>query len=252
MTPQLVNIEDLQIVSIRQPDPSVVSDYAEAMEEGAKFPPIKVYQQGETLFCADGAHRVSAASTVGFVTIEAEIQSGTHADALRYALKANCAHGHRRTNADKRKAVEVAFKSRNELGLPDNPSDRVIADLCGVSVPLAGKIREQLSTVDSSLNGPRAGADGKVRQSVTQASDGGEESGEDAGEVEAPRKRTEPDPAAVDALGDCMDAKDTALDRIRYIGARGDEATGKDRKAIKAILRGIHVEAWKICDGSRD
>jgi hypothetical protein len=89
-----------------------------------------------------------------------------------------------------------------------------------VSITLVGKIREQVSTVDTCLSGARTGADGKTYPSVAPQ-DGGEESGEDAGDKEEPRKRTEPDPAAVDALGDCMDAKATALDRIQRELAQG-------------------------------
>ena len=71
----------------------------------------------------------------------------------------NATHGQRRTNADKRKAVETALLDREWGG----KSDREIAGLCAVSDPFVGKVRRdmeadgRLQTVSS-----RIGADGRT------------------------------------------------------------------------------------------
>lgn len=52
---------------------------------------------------------------------------------LKHALGANAAHGHQRTNADKRRCVEIAL--REFAGM----SNRAIADMCGVSADLVDR-----------------------------------------------------------------------------------------------------------------
>lgn len=73
-------------------------------------------------------------------------------DALKHALAANIQHGQRRTNADKRRCVEVALVEFSTL------SSRAIAELCGVSHRFVDGIRPQVATVATST---RIGRDGK-------------------------------------------------------------------------------------------
>lgn len=61
---------------------------------------------------------------------------GGRIDALKAALSANAAHGIRRGNADKRRAVEIALREFPKL------SSRMIAELCGVSDKTVGTVRE--------------------------------------------------------------------------------------------------------------
>lgn len=137
-----------------------VSDYAERMKDGDKFPPVDLFEVGDHYLIGDGWHRLLASQKNGDVTIPAEIHTGGKTAAIRFALGANAKHGMARTNADKRKAVEVALR---EFG---NLSDRAIAELCGVSDPFVGKLRPQLQTVSSSPE-TRIGADGKERRLPT-------------------------------------------------------------------------------------
>lgn len=135
---------------------ATVAEYAEAMSDPANlFPPIVVFVDGTRLLLADGFHRVLAATRNGQDRIEAEIHKGTKQDALKYALGANTSHGLPRSNADKRKSVEMALTEWPKL------SDRELARLCAVSHPFVAGIRQanQLVTVTSS----RVGADGKTR-----------------------------------------------------------------------------------------
>ena len=80
-------------------------------------------------------------------------------DALRLALRENATHGQRRTNADKRKAVETALMDE-EWGAK---SDREIAGLCAVSHMTVNRVREELGAAGrlSQSDKPILGKDGR-------------------------------------------------------------------------------------------
>lgn len=140
-------------------DLETVDQYAEAMADGAQFPPVTVFDDGNQFILADGFHRVMAAARNGFNDILADVRKGTKLDALKFALGANAAHGLRRTNADKRRSVELALQEWPKL------SDREIAKICAVSNNFVGEVRSQLSSDDSSVSPTtRIGADGKERK----------------------------------------------------------------------------------------
>ena len=135
-----------------------VYEYANAMREGELFPPIVVFHDGEHYWLADGFHRLAATKEAGFKEIVCEVQQGTQRDAVLYSVAANSTHGLRRTNADKRRAVETLLKDE-EWG---KWSDREIARKCGVSQPFVGNIRQTIPGDNGyHLNG-RIGADGKT------------------------------------------------------------------------------------------
>jgi hypothetical protein len=136
-------------------DDATVAEYAEAMARGDRFPPVVVFQNDGEFIMADGFHRHKAAHRARLKHLLVEIRQGSRKDALRFALGANHKHGLRRTNGDKRRAVELALA---EFG---NQSDGLLAEMCGVSQPFVTNIRHQLITVMSS--GPRLGKDGKFR-----------------------------------------------------------------------------------------
>ena len=143
-------------------DAEAVSDYADAMTDGAKFPAVVVFHDGSEYILADGFHRVMAAARNGFRDILADIHKGTKRDALKFALGANSAHGIKRTNADKRRSVELALAEWAKL------SNSETAKLCAVSDDLVATVRSdmesnlRLAKVDS-----RVGADGKTRKVPT-------------------------------------------------------------------------------------
>lgn len=115
----------------------VVGDYAEGVKVGIEFPPVIVFHDGAEHWLADGFHRYHAHKQAGKASIEAEVRSGTLLDAKLHAVGANGDHGLRRTNEDKRRAVQMVL---------DEPawkewSDRKIADACGVSAPFVSAIR---------------------------------------------------------------------------------------------------------------
>ena len=85
-----------------------------------------------------------AAEQIDALDIPAELRAGGRVDALKHALGANAVHGQRRTNADKRRCVELAVKEFASL------SSRAIAELCGVSHPYVESIRPDVETVSTS------------------------------------------------------------------------------------------------------
>jgi hypothetical protein len=157
-------------------DQDVVAEYAERYTDGRALPPIVVFYDGEAYWLADGFHRCESAERAGKDSLPAEVRQGTKRDAILFSVGANASHGLRRSNADKRRAVEMLLSDDEWRA----NSDRWIADKCGVSHTFVQKRRPQLATVASS--DARHGQDGKVRRlpvvsttfSATEVADGAE------------------------------------------------------------------------------
>lgn len=129
-----------------------VAEYAEAMQDpDTVFPPAIVYYDGKNYWLADGFHRVEAWRRVGRVEVPAEVRQGDRRRAILHSCAANAAHGLRRTNADKRRAVWTLLGDA-EWGLWSN---REIARRCGVSDPFVAKIRNELSANGLQIDGTR-------------------------------------------------------------------------------------------------
>ena len=139
---------------------ATVSDYAEALADGAKFPPVVVFHDGNRYIAADGFHRVHAALRNRAREIECDVRKGSKADALKFALGCNAHHGLRRTNADKRHAIAMALKEFPKL------SDVAISDLCLVGRELVAEIRKAQPVDSDRLTPPptRIGLDGRERK----------------------------------------------------------------------------------------
>ena len=118
-------------------DFTIVEEYANAMADGALFPPLVVFYDGTDHWLADGFHRRSAADTLGLAEVECDVHQGTVRDAVLYSVSANASHGMRRTNDDKRRAV-LKILNDTEWG---QWSDREIARRCGVNHEMVGKLR---------------------------------------------------------------------------------------------------------------
>lgn len=124
---------------------ATVAEYAEAMADpNTVFPPITVYFDGREYWLADGFHRVEAWRRIGRTDIPAEIRQGDVRKAILHSVAANAAHGLRRTNDDKRRAVLTLLEDEEWSAW----SNREIARRCGVSDVFVGKVRE-----GSSANG---------------------------------------------------------------------------------------------------
>jgi uncharacterized ParB-like nuclease family protein len=122
-------------------DVGIVAEYADAMEAGAKFPPIVVYFDGEAYWPADGFHRLDAAKKVGRETIWAEVHDGGKRDALLHAVGVNAFHGLRRTAADRRRAIVAMLRDPQWARW----SDREIGKRCAVDHKTVAKVRADLT-----------------------------------------------------------------------------------------------------------
>lgn len=116
---------------------TTVEEYKEALQNGAKFPPIVTFFDGVYYYLADGWHRYEAYVAAGIVDIQADVYEGTRRDAQMYAFGANASHGLRRTNEDKRRSVSLMLDDEEWSGWTDN----AIASACRVSNHLVTKIR---------------------------------------------------------------------------------------------------------------
>jgi len=116
-----------------------IAEYAEALERGDTLPPIIVYKIEGEYVLVDGFHRYYAYRKLGRDTILCEIIQGTFDDAREYACCANKAHGLRRSEEDKRNAVQTFF------GIPgrDTQTNSEVAKKLGVSVPFVKKVRNE-------------------------------------------------------------------------------------------------------------
>jgi hypothetical protein len=119
----------------------VIREYAQEMLQGVAFPPVTLFYDGTNYWLADGFHRYYAAKQNGSEMVAADVKQGTRRDAVLYSVGANARHGLRRTNADKRRAVET---------LLDDPewclwSNREIARRCGVDEGTVRNYRVALS-----------------------------------------------------------------------------------------------------------
>ena len=126
-------------------DQDIVSEYAEALHEGAQFPPITLFDDGTDLWLADGHHRVRAYKAEGAVDVPADVKSGTRRDAILFGVSANALHGIRRTREDVMRAVLRLLEDEEWSAGSDNEIARRV--VC--SPTTVGKIRRSLSIMDS-------------------------------------------------------------------------------------------------------
>ena len=147
-------------------DPDTVQEYLDAMQPigWGDFPAVIVYYDGKDHWLADGFHRVeayrlAAANLDQPASVPADVRSGTRRDAILHAAGANASHGLRRTNADKRRAVETLLRDDDWR----HWSNREIARRCAVDETLVRRIRgdmERTAVIPQSTT--RTGADGRV------------------------------------------------------------------------------------------
>ena len=181
---------------------TTVADYAADMASGAVFPPVVVYFDGTDYWLADGFHRVRAARAIDRDEIDAEVREGTARDAVLHGVGANASHGLRRTQADKRRAVEILLRDQEWADW----SDRKIAKVARVDHKTVGKVRREL------LGGeiPSQRTDGNQAQVTAKA---GAKAGT-GGSVMADLLKDIPDTTLIDEIqrrGFNVEARDAGL-----------------------------------------
>jgi hypothetical protein len=215
---------------------STVNEYADRMSKGDKFPPVILFGTAKKhprsvpvgwirklCWIGDGWHRVKAAQAIGQHQIDAELRPGGRIDALKFALMSNTVHGNRRTNADKRRCVEIALREFPKL------SSRAIAGMCGVDHKFVDSIR------------PKPTGDG--RQS--------KRTGRDGKERPAQQERREPQEASQETEQESKEAKERAerasgppcngMELARLAIMRLEEIREDDLERAEAFA---HVKAW--------
>jgi len=134
-------------------DTETVEQYREVYTE---LPPPKVCKDDEGIYWLyDGFATIEAFTLEGRKQIDCEVRKGSYEDARWLAAGANVDHdtaGRRRTNADKRRAVEVALSCPRS----DEKSNGEIADHCRVSRDLVASVRAEIG--DTVLLGGRVGS----------------------------------------------------------------------------------------------
>lgn len=117
-------------------DQNVVDTYTDDLKDGARFPPVTVFKDGNRYWLADGFHRYYAHIGAGKKTIDADVRAGGQRQAILHSLGANAAHGLQRSNIDKRRAV-LTLLSDAEWG---NKPENWIAQTCKVSRSLVRSV----------------------------------------------------------------------------------------------------------------
>jgi hypothetical protein len=122
-------------------------------------PPVDAYFDGKLYHVGDGYHRSEGARLAGKAGVRAKVRRGTERDAFLASLGANETHGFRRTNADKRRVVEMALNDP-QLRLMSN---REIARTCRLDPKFVAAQQERLG-LTGEADRPRyvKGADGKM------------------------------------------------------------------------------------------
>ena len=121
----------------------VINEYTESIQDGATFPDVLLYYDGNDYWLADGFHRVAAHKAAGKELISANVKQGTRRDAILYSVGANSQHGLRRSQEDKRHAIMTLLEDDEW----SQWSDAEISRRVGVSKATVGKYRYQTSSV---------------------------------------------------------------------------------------------------------
>jgi uncharacterized ParB-like nuclease family protein len=131
-------VMDERLQSRTEINEGTVSEYAEAILEGADFPPVLVYFDGISYYLTDGYHRLFAHKRAEKVSILCNVVQGTLRDAVFHSTGVNTSHGMRRTYADKRKAVMTLLDDFEWEGMGNGQ----IAKHCHVSPTFVSDLRK--------------------------------------------------------------------------------------------------------------
>ncbi|MGR3278721.1 hypothetical protein ACSYAD_26875 [Acaryochloris marina NIES-2412] len=106
---EYLNIEaiiiDSEVASRCQLREDIVTEYANAMRQGAKFPPVIVFFNGTDFILVDGFHRIHAKKVNGDLEILASISQGNRREAILIATGINIDSSLKLTKADIRRNI---------------------------------------------------------------------------------------------------------------------------------------------------
>ncbi len=119
-----------------------IAEYGDCMKDGQVFPPVVVFYDGEHYWLADGFHRWHAAKQAGLKELRCDIIQGSQRSAVLYSVGVNAAHGLRRTNEDKQRAVLTLLNDEEWREWSDN----AIAKHCAVHQTFVSRMHRSLRT----------------------------------------------------------------------------------------------------------
>lgn len=166
------------------------------------FPPLDVFHDGSDYWCADGFHRLLGAIKAKRGSVPCEIHKGGAREAFLFGCHANTKHGLRRSNADKRFAVERLLSDDEWCKL----SARKLSEMAGVSHQYVLTVKNELlpsnlvSTVDTKSGGGNSKPRKKRNKSKSvDASSGNGAVGAPGGDAPSSTSGGEEEPEAVEA-----------------------------------------------------
>ena len=204
-----------------------IADYAEKMRAGEVFPPVIAYYDGAEYWLADGFQRVMARGLTGASTLNVDVRPGTQRDAILFACGANAEHGAPRTNADKRRAVEVAVQLI--IGENTRPRAEEIAAICRVGRDLAFKVLKEFEAAGQSIPSLIVTGSGQVRNAQGKAKS----------KIEEAVKESANDGITDTALAAKLGVDRSAVTRARKRQATDDPAPEPRKSPIEGLLSTI-------------
>lgn len=157
---QLVLHADLQarVGELRE---DVIDDYVRKFLEGREPPALRVMRVDDVNFVTNGNYRATAARRAGRPALLCEVHVGSWAAAVLAAAGANAENGVHRTQADRRRAVELLLRNPELCGMSSRGAGRA-AD---VSHALVSNMRRQFGIeVGEVLTDARVAAVATARQ----------------------------------------------------------------------------------------
>jgi hypothetical protein len=126
-------------------DQDLAVDYSVKMKEGAKFPPIVVFEIDGKNCVSSGQHRFHANKLNGALEIDAIIKEGTVDEAWMFGLQDNATHGQRFSKSDNEAAVRRIMQHPVYGGM----TNTTIAKLLGITSMTVGRIKKKIQDEDS-------------------------------------------------------------------------------------------------------
>jgi len=146
----------------------IIDEYAQAMLDGDKFPPIVIFNDGDNNYLVEGFKRYYAYKKCGIELVDADTRMGTYDDAFDYALTvANRLHGERYTPEDKRYQLQMAL----DVPRYANKSDRELARILKVSNTFVSKMRKAEGKQPKVIETTRNGKTVKVKNNKPEIED---------------------------------------------------------------------------------
>jgi hypothetical protein len=214
---------------------SVIDEYADAIKSGVEFPSIIVFYDGSDHWLADGFHRLRAFMAAGRETIPADVRQGTRRDAILYSVGANEAHGLRRTNDDKRRAVLTLLNDAEW----SKWSDSEIGRQCRVDHKTVKRLRAEHLGNSQDSSERTVKRNGSTYTMNTAAI--GKSAPKDSDDMDFAEIKEDEDDAPVDlSRGRLNIAEGITLDEIARQGMARERAGEEPTAVAKSFSLGVH------------